>query len=169
MNNGSYSRWRNHPPHHYAPPPNFTVFLMYWGDECSPFIRLTNFLLSDPNKLNLDSSLKWTIFHCSAVPRICSVAKSRQTFDFSLKSKVCDMESKPLIFLYSTYKKQFFSEIGFPVCSQSTWGIDIAVSKWSFKDILTIIWSSCLVVIGGLPVLSFGSSVLSALNLLITP
>ena len=29
MNNGSYSHWRNHPPHHYAPPPNFTVFLTH--------------------------------------------------------------------------------------------------------------------------------------------
>ena len=61
-----------------------------------------------------------------------------------------------------------FLEIGFHVCSQNTREIDVAVSKRSFKDILTIILSSRLVVIRGLPVIGFGSSVLSALNLLIT-
>ena len=79
------------------------------------------------------------------------------------------MESDPLIFPYLTYEKQFFFlEIGFPICSQNAREIDVAVSKRSFKDILTIIRSSSLVVIGDLPVLGFGLSVLSALNLLIT-
>ena len=61
-------------------------------------------------------------------------------------------------------RETVFLEIGFPVCSENAREIDVAVSK----DILTIIRSSCLVVIGGLPVLGFGSSVFSALNLLIT-
>ena len=91
-----------------------------------------------------------------------------ELFDFSLKSMVCDMESEPLIFPYLTNEKQFFKRFGFPVCSQNAREIDGAVSKRSFKDILTIIRSSRLVVIGALPVLGFGSSVLSALNLLVT-
>ena len=52
--------------------------------------------------------------------------------------------------------------------SQNAQKIDVDILKRSFKDILTIIRSSCLIVIGGLPVLGFGFSVLSALNLLIT-
>ena len=75
------------------------------------------------------------------------------------------MESEPQFFPYLNYEKVFL-EIGFPVCSENVREID--VSKWSFKDILIIIRSSRLVVIGGLLLLSFGSSVLSALNLLIT-
>ena len=74
------------------------------------------------------------------------------------------MESEPIIFPYLTYKKQF----GFLVCSQNAREIVVAVLKQFFKDILTIIQFSYLVVIRGLPVLSFGSSVLSALDLLIT-
>ena len=85
--NGSYSHRRNHPPHHYAPLPNFTVFLTHWGDKRSLFERLKNLLPSDPNKLNLDSSLKWTIFYCSSVHMICSVAKSRRTFWFFFEIK----------------------------------------------------------------------------------
>ena len=77
------------------------------------------------------------------------------------------MESESLIFPYLTYERVFL-EIDFPVCSLNAQEKDVAVSKWSFKDILTIIQSSRLIVIGGLPVFSFGSSVLSALNLLIS-
>ena len=146
-------------------PPNFTVFLSHWGDKRSPFSHLTNLLPSEPNNLNLDSSLKWTIFHCSSVHRICSVAKSRRAFWFF---KGLQHEIRATNFPYLTYEKQFFLEISFPVCSQNSREINVAVSKQSFKDILTIIWSSCLVVIEGLLVLGFGSSVLSALNLLIT-
>ena len=61
-----------------------------------------------------------------------------------------------------------FLEIGFPICSQNSREINVSVAKQSLKDILTIPQSSCLAVIGGLRVLNFGSSVLSALNLLIT-
>ena len=74
------------------------------------------------------------------------------------------MKSEPQIFPYLSDEKVFL-EIGFSFCSQNTQEIDVAISKGSFKDILTIIRSSCLVVLGGLPVLGF---VLSALNLLIT-
>ena len=77
------------------------------------------------------------------------------------------MEFEPLIFPYLTYKKVFL-EIGFSICSQNAQEIDVAASKWSFKNILTIIQSSRLVVIGSLSVLGFGSSVLSALNLPVT-
>ena len=167
-NNGSYSCGRSHPTHHSTPPPNSTIFLTHWGEKRSSFLCLTNLLPSDPKNLNLDWSLKWTIFHCSFVHRICSVAKSRRTFWFSLKSKVCDMESKPLIFPYLNLWERVFQEIDFPVCSQNAREIYVAISKRSFKDILKIIRSSRLVVIEGLPVLGFGSSVLSALNLLIT-
>ena len=60
------------------------------------------------------------------------------------------MESEPLIFHYLTYEKQFFLEIGFPICIQNEREKDAAVSKLSFKHILTIIRFSCLVVIGDL-------------------
>ena len=60
-----------------------------------------------------------------------------------------------------------FLEIGFPLCSQNAREIDVAVSKLSFKDILTIIRSSHLADTGGLVVLGFGLSALSVLNLLI--
>ena len=162
-NNGSYSQWRNNPPYHYAPPPNFTVFLTHWGDKRSPFLRLTNFLPSDPNKLNLDSSLKWTIFHCSSVHKICSVAKSRRTFWFFFEIEGF-RHGIGFTNFYLIYEKQFFLEIGLPVCSQLAREIDVAVSKRSF----TIIQFSSLVVRGDLPVFGFGSSVLSALYLLIT-
>ena len=133
------------PPTITLPPPNFTVFLMHWGDKCFPFLRLKNLLPSDPNKLNLDSSLKWTIFHCSSVQTICSVAKSRQNFLFCFEIK-----GLWLIFPYLTYEKQFFKRLAFLFAHK----MHIAVSKRSFKDILTIIQSS-LVIRGGLPVLGF--------------
>ena len=90
-----------------------------------------------------------------------------EPFDF-FKLKVCDMKSESLIFYLFYLRETVFLEIGFPVCSQNVQEIDVAVSKRSFKDILTIIWSSRMVVIGGLLVLSSCSSVLSALDLLIT-
>ena len=151
------------------PTPNYTVFLTYWEDKHSPFLHLTNHLLSDSNKLNLDSSLKWTIFHCSSVHKICSVTKSGQTFWFFFEIKGLRHGIRDTNFSLFNQQETVFIEIDFPVCSQNAQHIDVAVLKQSFKDILTIILSSHLVVIVGLPVLSFGSSVLSALNLLITP
>ena len=132
MNNGSYSRWINHPPHYYAPPPNFTVFLTHWGGNCSPFLCLTNLLPSDPNKLNFGPSLKWTIFHCSSVHRICSVAKSRRTFWFFFEIKGLQQGIRVTNFSLFNLRETVFLEIGFPVCSQNTWEIDVAVSKRSF-------------------------------------
>ena len=79
-NNGSYSRWRNHPHTITLPHPNFTVFL----DQRSPFLRLTNLLPLDPNKLNLHSSLKWTIFHCSSDQ--CGEVKTNLLIFFEIKS-----------------------------------------------------------------------------------
>ena len=154
-NNGFYSRWRNHPP------PNFTVFLTHWRNKCSPFLRLINLLPSNPNKLNFDSSLKWTIFHCSYVHTICSVAKSRRTFWFFFEIKGLRHGIQATNFSLFNLRETLFLDFGIPVCLQNVQEIDIAVSRWSFKDILTIIWSSHLVVIGGLPGLGFGSSVLS--------
>ena len=122
MNNGFYSCWRNHPPHYYTPPPNFTVFLMgnsyhLKGDKSSPFLRLTNYLPPDPNKLNLDSSLKWTIFHCSSVHTICSVVKSRWTFWFFFKIKGFWHGIQASNFSLSNLRETVFLEIGFCVCS----------------------------------------------------
>ena len=125
-------------------------------------------LPSDPNKLNLNSSLKWTIFHCSSVQTICSVAKSRGTFWFSFEIKGLRRGIRANNFSLFNQRETVFLEIHFSVCSRNSREIDVAVLKRSFKDILTTIWCSRLVVIGGLPVLGFGSSVLLALNLLIT-
>ena len=137
---------------------NFIVFLSHWRDKHSPFLRLTNLLPSDPNKMNLDSSLKWTIFHCFSVPTICYVAKSRWTFWFFFEIKGLRHGILATNFSLSKQRERVFLEIGFPIRSQNAKEIEI----------ITFIWSSCLVVIGGLSVLGFGSIVLSALNLLIT-
>ena len=155
-------------PHAFTPPPNFTVFYAHWGDKRSPFLRLTNRLASDPNMLNLDSSLKWTIFHWYSVHRICSVAKTRRKFGFFLEIKGLQHGIRATTFSFFNLRETIFLDIGFPVYSQNAREIDVALSKLSFKDNLSIIRSSCLVVIGGLQVLGFGSSVLLALNLLIT-
>ena len=162
-NNGSYCCWRNHPHTIELPPPNFIVFLTHWGDKCSPFLHLTNLLPSDPNKWNLDLSLTWTIASLSA--RYALWRSQNEPFDFYLKGLRHGIWATNF-FLFNL-RETVFLEIGFPVCSQNGREIDIVVLKRSFKDILTIIRSSRFVVIGGLPVLSFGSSVL-ALNLLIT-
>ena len=68
-------------------PLQISVFLTHCGDKRSPFFRLTHLLPSDPKKFDLDSSQKWTIFHCFFVQRICSVAKSRRTFWFFFEIK----------------------------------------------------------------------------------
>ena len=149
-------------------PPNFTVFLTHWGEKRFPALRFTNHLPSDPNKLNLDSSLKWTIFHCSSLHRICSVAKSRRTFWFFFKINGLQHGIRATTFSLSNQREKGFLEIGFPVCSKNAREIDVAVSRLSIEDILIIIRSSHLVVLGRLPVFGFGSSVLSDLYLLIT-
>ena len=135
------------------------------------FIKLTLILpwkrISDPNKLNLDSSLKWTIFYCSFVHRICSVPKLRGTVWFFFDIKGLQHGIQATNFSLFDLRETVFLEIGLLVCSQNSREIDVAVSKQSFKDILTIIWSSSMVVIRGLLVLGFGSNVLSALNLFI--
>ena len=128
-------------------PPNFTCFLTPWGDKHSPFLRLTNILPSDRNKLNLDSSLKWAIFHCSSVYTICSLAKSRRTFWFFFEIKVLRHGIRATIFSLFNLRETVFLEIGFPVYSQNAREVDVAVSKRFFNDILTIIRSSHLVVI----------------------
>ena len=111
-NNGSYSRWGNHSLHHYAPPPNFTVFLTHWGDKRSPFLCLTNILPLNPNKLNLDSSLKGTIFYCSSAHTICSVAKSRRSFWFFFEIKGLRHGIRATnFFLFN--EKQFFYRLAF--------------------------------------------------------
>ena len=85
------------------------------------------------NKLNLDSSLKWTIFHCSSVHTICSVAKSRWTFWFFFAIKGLRHGIWATNFSLFNLRETVFLEIGFPVCSQNAWEIDIAVLKQSFK------------------------------------
>ena len=149
-------------------PPNLTDFLTHWGVKRSPLLRLINRLPLDPNKVNLDSSLKWTIFHYSSVRRIYSVAKSRRTFWFYFEIKGLTLGIQVTNFSLFNQRETVYLVIGFRVCSQNVREIDVVVSRGSFKDIITIIWSSHLVVKGGLPVLGFGSSVLSALNLLTT-
>ena len=128
------------------PPPNFTVFLTHWGDKHSTILHLINLLSSDPTKLNLDSSLKWTIFLCSSVNTICSVVKSRWTFWFFFEIKGLWHGIWATNFSLFNLQETVFLEIGFPVCSQNAREIDVSVSKQSFKDILTIIQSSRLVV-----------------------
>ena len=97
-----------------------------------------------------------------------SVAKSIRTFWFFFEIKYLRHGIRATNFSLFNLRKTVSLEIGFPVCTQNAREIDVAVSKRSFKDILTIIRSSRLVVIRRLPAPSFGLSVFSALNLLIT-
>ena len=156
--NVSYSHRRNHSPHHYALPLNFTVFLRH---ECSQFLRLTNLLISD-------SSQKRTIFHCSSVYRICSVVKPRETFWFFFEIKGLQHGIRGTSFSLFNLRETVFLDSDIPVRTQNVLEIEVPLSKRTLKDILTIIRFSRLVVIWALPLLGFGSSVLSALNLLIT-
>ena len=112
-NNGSNFLWSNHLPHHYIPPPNFTVFLTHWEDKRSPFLRLIDILPSDPNKLKLDSSLKWTIFHCSSAHRTCPGAKSRRTFWFFFEIKVLQHGIQAANFSLFNLKNRFFFRLAF--------------------------------------------------------
>ena len=56
------------------PLPNLMQLLVHWGKYRSLGLRWTNLLLSQPNRLNLDSSLKWTQSYYSLVHMTCSVA-----------------------------------------------------------------------------------------------
>ena len=47
------------------PPPNLTLFLVHRGECHSLGLHRTNLLPSQPNRLNFDSSLKWTQSHWS--------------------------------------------------------------------------------------------------------
>ena len=159
--NRFYSSRRYHLPHNYVPLSNFIIFLTNWGDKGSSFLHLPNLLPSDSNNLNLDSSLKWSIFHHSSFHRICSVTKSIWTIWFFFEIKGLQYGIQATNFSLFNPQETVFLNIGFCVCSLNAREIDIALYKRSFKDILIITRSSRLVVIGGLPVLSFGSSVLS--------
>ena len=141
------------PPHNY-PPPDFTVFFTHWEDNNSPFLLLTNLLQSDLNKLNLDSLLKWTIFYCSPVHTICSLAKSKQTFWFFFEIKGLRHGIRATNFSLFNLQETVFLKTGFPFYLQNTQEIKVAVLKRSFKTNLTIIWSSGLEVIGGLTAFS---------------
>ena len=165
MNNGSYSRGINQPHTITLASPNFKVFLTHWRNKRSPLLPLTKFLTSDTNKLNSDTLLKWTIFNCSSVHRICSMSKSRRTFWFFFEIKGLWHVIRGTNFSLLNIRETVFLESGSPVCSQNARKIDVAASKRFFKDILTTIRPSGLVGIGSLPTLSFGSSILSALNL----
>ena len=103
-----------------------------------------------------------TRFHCSSVHSICSVAKSRWTFWFFLflNERFATWNQATNFSLFNL-RETVVLEIGFPVSSQNVQEIDVAVLKWSFKDILTIIQSSCLVVIRSLSVLFWLKSLVS--------
>ncbi len=66
------------------PPPPFTDFFTLLGFSYSSVWRQTRCFLSDPNKLNLLSSLKWTLAQFSSVHTTCSSAKVSLTFWFFL-------------------------------------------------------------------------------------
>ena len=102
------------------PLPNFTVFLRHWGDKHFPFLRLTNPFPSDTNKLNLDSSLKWTAFHCSSVPPGCAMWQSQdEPFHFSLESKVFRHGIRAINLSLFNLWEAAFQDIGFRICSQN--------------------------------------------------
>ena len=115
---------------------------MHWGDKCSPFLHLTILLSSDPNKSNLDSSLKWIIFHYSSVHRICSVVMSKRTFWFFFEIKGLQHGIQATNFSLFNLRETVFLEISFSVCSQNGWEIDVAVSKWHSNNHLIFLFGS---------------------------
>ena len=52
------------------PPPNLNPLLVHWGESHSLGMRRRNLLPSQLNRLNFDSSLKWTQSHCSSIHMI---------------------------------------------------------------------------------------------------
>ena len=67
------------------PPPNLTLLLVHWDEYRSLELRRTNLLPSQPNRLNFDSSLKWTQSHCSSVHMTYSVANFNRLILFFLE------------------------------------------------------------------------------------
>ena len=102
---------------------------MHWGDKRCPFLHFANSLPLYPNKLYLDSSLKWTIFYCSSVHTICSVAKSRRTFWFFLEIKGVRYGIRATNFSLFNLRETVFQNISFPVCSPNVREIDVAVDN----------------------------------------
>ena len=86
---------------------------------CIEEISIPHFyvLPSDPNTLNLDSSLKLTIFHCSSIHIICSIAKSRWIFWIFFEIKVLRHGIRATNFSLFNLRETVFLEIGFSVCS----------------------------------------------------
>ena len=66
------------------PPPNLTLLLVHWGEYRSLGLHQTNLLPSQPNRLNFDSSLKWTQSHCSSVHMTWSVENFNRLILFFL-------------------------------------------------------------------------------------
>ena len=59
--------------------------LVHWGEHRSLGLHWTNLLPSQPNRLNFDSSLKWTQPHCSSVQMTCSMANFNHLICFFLE------------------------------------------------------------------------------------
>ena len=91
---------------------NFHILFLS-GDKRSAFLRLTNLLPSyKQDKLSFLTKVDHIPLFLSQLDMLCGEVK-KYLFDFSLKSKVCDMESEPLILPYLTYEKQLFYRLAF--------------------------------------------------------
>ncbi len=66
------------------PPPTFTDFFTHLGFSLSSVWHWTKCFPSDPNKLNLLSSLKWTLVQFCSVDTTCSSTKVSLAFWFFL-------------------------------------------------------------------------------------
>ena len=153
-------------PHTINLPLQISVFLTHWGDKRSPFFTSYKPLAIRSKQVKFRFITKGNhipLFLCSTSYALWR--SQDEPFDFY---KGLQHRIRATNFSLLNIRDAVFLVIGFAVCSQKAREIDVAVSKRSFKAIFTIIRSSCLVVIGGLPVLGFDSSVLSALNQLIT-
>ena len=105
------------------PPPNSTLLLMHWGEYRSLGLRRMNYRPSQPNRLNFDSSLKWTRPHSSSVHMMSSEANFSRFILFFL-------EMFRLLISYSTVQIYFIKSSGNSV----SWYFNAKVSISSFRD-----------------------------------
>ena len=132
------------------PPPNSMLLLVHWGEFHCLGLHWTSLLVSQPNKLNFDSLLKWTQSHCTLVHITGSVANFNQLILFFFEM---------LSFIEATWLSKFISfslweivclDILMPRLALALVEIPVAVTNRSFLIHFQSI-SSLVVVFLGLP------------------
>ena len=131
------------------PPPNFTVFLTHFEEISIPYFTSYKPFTIGSKQVEFRFIAKLNPIPLILCPHdmLCGEVETNLLIFFEIKS--LRHRNRATNFSLFNLWETVFLEIGFPVWSQNAWEID-AVLKWSFEDILTIIRSSRLGVIGGL-------------------